>query len=788
MERNNRPASHNKNVTGSANVNKRGSGLGTGPVGTGTGRRNSTGAGGGGTRAAGIGGGGLLLIAIAFFLLRGFFGGGSDTDTGSGTQSNIGSTVSSLLSSFVDTSAVTGLGSGSNDTSAYTWTSGSTTSSLDESVAAGSRAKRTEIIGNNKDVVTIMVYMCGTDLESKNGMATSDLSEMAAATISDNVNLIVYTGGCTKWKNSIVSSSKNQIYRVKDGGLICLEQDMGTGSMTDPATLTEFIKYCTKNFPANRNELIFWDHGGGSISGFGYDEKNKNSGSMNLAGIDKALKNSGATFDFIGFDACLMGTLESALTLEKYADYMIASEETEPGVGWYYTNWLTELSKNTSKPTIEIGKRIVDDFVDVCNQRCNGQKTTLAVTDLAELINTVPSELTDFAKNINSLVTGKEYKKVSTARNNTREFAVSSKIDQVDLVNLCENLGTSEAADLANAIKGAVKYNRHSQNMSDSNGIAIYFPYRKAANLKKAKQVYEQIGMDDEYSRCITEFAGVEVSGQETTGGSSTSPLSTLLGGGSSSSSSAGGSVDSITSLLGGLLGGSDFSFLSGKSLSNEETAQYLAANYFDPNALVWTNQGGTKKLVLSDSQWDLVQALDLNVFVDDGEGYIDLGLDNQFEFDNDGNLIGEYDGTWLAINNNVVAYYHTDSTGDASNYSQSGYVPAMVNGERVELILVFDNAHPNGYVAGVRNVYKNNETETVAKSAVNLEPGDKIDFLCDYYGYDGEYQDSYYLGEQMIYNGNLVISYVSIAGEKTEASYRFTDIYQQHYWTPVIK
>ena len=127
--------------------------------------------------------------------------------------------------------------------------------------------------------------------------------------------------------------------------------------MTDPKTLTEFIQYCKKNFPANRNDLILWDHGGGSISGYGYDEIHKKSGSMTLAGIHTALENAKTSFDFIGFDACLMATAENALMLNPYADYLIASEETEPGVGWYYTNWLSELGKNTSMPTIEIGKK-----------------------------------------------------------------------------------------------------------------------------------------------------------------------------------------------------------------------------------------------------------------------------------------------------------------------------------------------------------------------------------------------------------------------------------------------
>jgi hypothetical protein len=61
-----------------------------------------------------------------------------------------------------------------------------------------------------------------------------------------------------------------------------LEKNRGSGAMTNPATLTDFIQYCDKNYPATRNELILWDHGGGTISGYGYDEKNAGSGSMTL--------------------------------------------------------------------------------------------------------------------------------------------------------------------------------------------------------------------------------------------------------------------------------------------------------------------------------------------------------------------------------------------------------------------------------------------------------------------------------------------------------------------------
>ena len=214
--------------------------------------------------------------------------------------------------------------------------------------------------------------------------------------------------------------------------------------MTEPDVLSGYIKWCVKNYPASRYELILWDHGGGSVSGYGYDEKFASSGSMSLSGLDEALKDAGVKFDFIGFDACLMATAETALTMARYADYLIASEETEPGVGWYYTGWLTAFGKNPSLPTVELGRQIVDSFVDTCADQCRGQLTTLSVVDLAELEAVLPGALADFSQSTAKLLRDKEYQTVSNARSGAREFAQSSRIDQVDLVHLAKNLGTKE--------------------------------------------------------------------------------------------------------------------------------------------------------------------------------------------------------------------------------------------------------------------------------------------------------------------------------------------------------
>ncbi|HAJ97449.1 MAG TPA: peptidase C11 [Ruminococcus sp.] len=774
---NNRPRAREKNVTsGGSGVHRRGDGLGTGQVGNGSGGRPSNG--GMGTRAA-FGGGGLGLILILIFTLmgNGGLGGLLSSDDGGGSSQNT-STQNSFGLNFGNITGGSSAGGGE----------------VDNTVASGSRNKRTNIIGNNNDTITMMVYLCGTDLESRNGMASSDLQEMANATLGSNVNILVYTGGCSGWKTSGISNSTNQIYQVQSGGLKPLVKDDGAKAMTDPKTLSSFIQYCSKNYPANRYELIMWDHGGGSVSGYGYDEKYKSSGSMSLAGIRTALQNGGVTFDFIGFDACLMATAETALMLNDYADYLIASEETEPGIGWYYTNWLSKLGQNSSMSTLEIGKNIVDEFVSECGRRCSGQKTTLSVIDLAEFSNTIPDKLSAFSKSVSNKISANDYQSVSEARNSTREFAQSSKIDQIDLVNFAENVGTSEGKALASALKGAVKYNRTSPSMTNAYGVSIFFPYKRTSYVDSACATYQQIGMDSDYSNCIRQFAKLETTGQVSAGGTG-SPMGSLFDIAGSVLGSEGG-ADMVGQLLGAFLSSgksidgldkSNIGFMQDSEISDEQAVDYVSMNYFDVSNLVWETDGDTYKMTLPENQWKLVNQLDLNMFYDDGTGYVDLGTDNIYSFDDDGNLIADTDKNWLSINGQVVAYYHTDTTENGNDYTISGYVPAMLNGERVNLILTFDNENPNGYIAGATTDYIDNETDTVAKSLTELETGDTLEFLCDYYTYDQTYQDSYYLGEPMTVTDNMTISNTNVGDGEVRIMYRFTDIYNEEYWTEAI-
>lgn len=764
----NRPSGRRKNVNGTGgDVHKRGDGLGTGPVGQGYGSHNSirpTGSGSGGSgakRAAGGGGLLLIIVAVIYFFMSGKGGQPANTPV---TDNNLPTQAANLPTS---------------------------SGKVDNTVVKGAREKYTDLKGKGKDEVTVMIYMCGTDLESKYGMASNDLAEIAAAKFGDNVKIIVMTGGCKQWKTKGISNSVNQIYRVTSNGLTQLESDYGKKAMTDPSNLTSFIKYCSQKYPANRNFLILWDHGGGSVSGYGYDEKNQNSGSMNLVGINNALKNAGVRFDIIGFDACLMATAETALMLDNYGDYLIASEETEPGIGWYYTNWVTALGNNTSIASTDLGKIIVDDFVATCASQCKGQKTTLALVDLAEFAYTVPDSLSEFAKSISVKLKDKDYETVSDARADTREFATSSKIDQVDLTNLALNMNNKEGKALAKAIQGAVKYNRTSSNMTNAYGISIYFPYQKTSSVDSACSTYNAIGMDSEYAKCIKAFASLETSGQIAAGGTA-SPMGSLFDLGTSL---IGGdsSGDLISTLLGSFLGGKGRS-IDGLSADNiefmkeqdlDEQAEYVSEHMLQGD-LTFKKVGNDYVLSLTEDNWKKVHSADKNMFVDDGEGYIDLGIDNVLSYDADGNLVADVEKTWVAINNHVVAYYHTDSSVIDGEELFFGYVPAFVDDVRVEIQVCFD-ADGKGSIIGVKPVYVSDETDTVAKSFNGIEPGSKIDFICDYYSYDHTYLDSFYLGDPLIANDNLQISDIELKNYKVKILYRLTDLYNQEYWTSAI-
>ena len=360
---------------------------------------------------------------------------------------------------------------------------------------------------------TVMVYMIGADLETKGFAATRDINEMINSNANfENVSVIVYTGGAKKWHMDDIPNDKHAIFKVTKDGIEKLEEFDNAGSMTKGSNLTYFLKYGYDNFKAEYYSLILWDHGSGPIYGYGADEYYPLNYPMGLSELKNALYDSPFSgenkLEFIGFDACLMGSFEVANAIQDYADYLIASEETEPGAGWDYS-FLGDIKEDTE--TVEIGKNIIDKF-DSYYQKLkyiNGTSLSLLklskVENVEKYFNRLFNELdqnldVDFSILSRSRKASKAY---------GRDPSSSMYVDVIDLYDLLKNLPSKysdDASNLSSALQDFVVYQK--TDLEGTNGLSIYFPYetKTAAEINYSLNVYKGFGFAKDYYSFITNF------------------------------------------------------------------------------------------------------------------------------------------------------------------------------------------------------------------------------------------------------------------------------------------
>lgn len=382
--------------------------------------------------------------------------------------------------------------------------------------------------GDGTDTVTVMMYMNGSDLESEYGYASSDLREILSATLSDNVNVIIQTGGTKRWASSSISSKHSQRFIVQNGQLVLIDNTLDQLDITKEETLEDFITFCNTNYPADRNMLILWNHGGGVVYGYGSDENIDYDGSLTIGEIQKAARDSGVKFEMIGFDACLMGGLETACALCDVADYLVASEDFESGDGWEYQNWLSLLGYNSSTTMQDLGKVIVDDFIlesQLCN--CDG---VLSLTDL-RYSRLLFNAWTDFAyANESELL---EYDYSMSMERSQRALPSMFKDDDkdifdwlfgpsytmetycyaVDLMAVANKMNTEESKALASALACAIQYASTTQGDSYMTGLSVTIPYSDEEFYANLCDVFYECGFDSNYVGFLGQFVDADYYG-----------------------------------------------------------------------------------------------------------------------------------------------------------------------------------------------------------------------------------------------------------------------------------
>ncbi len=340
----------------------------------------------------------------------------------------------------------------------------------------------------------LAVYVVGSDLESYDGAATTDFNEMItgynALSNSGLIDIIIAFGGADQngWRgmrfatiNQLVQDGTDGRYGDETGSSAYLYK-AENAHMGDKSSLQLFLEYVKEGYVNyDVSSLVFWDHGA-SYGGFGNDE-NFNYDELTLTEIQAGLEQSGiGKFDMIGFDACLMGSVEVARFVYRYATYLLASEETEPGHGWNWTSFVKEYAAHdniTKAMTNSIGNFVGN------NHEYQADGKTLSAVKL-DKFNAVSTALDAFARDVaDNLATSDDYKDAMIhAVTNVRDFGVESREDDpvsVDLKDLVkkfrDKVKSTTARQLCYALLTEVNdyiyYSRQDGTRPRSYGISI---------------------------------------------------------------------------------------------------------------------------------------------------------------------------------------------------------------------------------------------------------------------------------------------------------------------------
>lgn len=330
---------------------------------------------------------------------------------------------------------------------------------------------------------TVLLYLCGTDLETDGGMATVNLEEIAATQASEHVNVLIQTGGTEQWHalettGLDIAADKMQRYRYSEAGF-SLEDEGELQNMADSQTLTEFIQWGAKNYPAKKYLLCLWDHGAGSSGGLIVDQKFGNA-TMMLENLRKAVQDAGVRFETVVLDTCLMASLETAQALQPMANYLVASEELVDCAGSAYTAWLQYLYDNPGCDGERFGRTFCDFFQQKYAETGSDDSTksmTFSVIDLRKIDAVTKAVAAMFTELGAALSDPERFHAFAYSTVHTEHYDFPEMLDLSDMARRAKGYGLSDqtAAAVIEAVGEAVTYSIKGILHSYSSGLSFWY-------------------------------------------------------------------------------------------------------------------------------------------------------------------------------------------------------------------------------------------------------------------------------------------------------------------------
>lgn len=294
--------------------------------------------------------------------------------------------------------------------------------------------------------------------------------------------------GSSNWLNIVTLIDRERgpaCWNYIEKGKVTKLKDMGELDMGDYKVFIEFVKYVKANFPAKHYVIGIWNHGSGwkaggkIVRGVSYDDSTGNHITTNqlVGALEEAKKVLGKNIDILNFDACLMQMAEVVYACKDTCDYIVASEETEPGKGTPYDEALAQFS--ATKTVEQICTGWVKAFVGSYNGGSQGYE---ACTQSAIKTSAFP-KLVDAINGLSkTIMAGKFTAEINKTLGEVQKFADTDYIDLVHFATLLKAAVKDEAIKTAcdkvfAAAKGTVLANGNAMDsMKNAEGISIYFP------------------------------------------------------------------------------------------------------------------------------------------------------------------------------------------------------------------------------------------------------------------------------------------------------------------------
>lgn len=298
---------------------------------------------------------------------------------------------------------------------------------------------------------TLILYMSS---DNSLGSIANDLLHRIRGNITPkNSNLLIL----------IDRESTPTLYHLSNNNLKIIKEFQGITSI-DPECISQVLSLSKSRFPSIETGLVLWSHGSSwlpsgsrnnTFRSFGYTKGSE-------LDIKKLGKSIGFHYDYIIFDACLMGGIEIYSEFAEKANFILGSPSIIPSSGILSVSAIDTLINNNNP----LEKRLKT----VCDLYIEGNSTIN--TDVS-LVST--NHLNSFLAHLKPLVEYNRHKKISSSHLKDR-YPIRGNIHLYNLEECITEIFPLNDTHILDSMSRFVEYSRSSS--SDRYAISVFVPYQ----------------------------------------------------------------------------------------------------------------------------------------------------------------------------------------------------------------------------------------------------------------------------------------------------------------------